>query len=458
MSSDFDTYLEEHLKGGERDSSGQFTLDREAALSKIAQYRFPYENAWVLKVAQAAVLSGSEWLDIRQTDSATEFRFSPRQSWSGQEFIQEFSNPGVTLEPAQEALRAGLWSVGVGKHRPFQLSFPAQPSGCLWDGERLVATQEAWMEELELIVSHRVRQAGQELPLVRDLKSALINREILNAIKTGLYTAPLKLVVNGKRMDGFQFCPDCGFTKFFFPLRAFALDLPEFPPLRFPPGFRVNLHPEISSKYNHFWEFFDVSEACKVAAPAALALLSAAPVGEIDGCLYWVRAGVVVQKEVFSQVGRGRTSLNLFVNADHLPTDLSGFSLLEQPAGQHRLQICQAVTREMRIHQLDSRLEDRQQNRRLTLTLMATGATGLILGLTVAPAAAALIPCSIVTRILLGRKGDLDFLIWQDLHRLIRGWAKAYPDPDGFDPVAELKQHNYYRGWQEPGCAVTTKR
>lgn len=69
---------EQRSEGVQEASEGSFTVSREKALTKLANYALPGEYSWVLKIVQAANCWEADILEIVQTRVATSFYFHPR--------------------------------------------------------------------------------------------------------------------------------------------------------------------------------------------------------------------------------------------------------------------------------------------------------------------------------------------------------------------------------------------
>lgn len=65
-------FLSKQASEGSQAGQGQFTIAREVALEKIAQFQLPFPDAWLLKLVQAAVSADSESL---------EFTLNPQEVW-----------------------------------------------------------------------------------------------------------------------------------------------------------------------------------------------------------------------------------------------------------------------------------------------------------------------------------------------------------------------------------------
>ena len=74
-----DAFLQQAGNLGAFNSEGVFTLSPEQAAKKLARFQLPFEEAWLVKVAQAAVASGAEQLEVHQARGLTFFSFQPAE-------------------------------------------------------------------------------------------------------------------------------------------------------------------------------------------------------------------------------------------------------------------------------------------------------------------------------------------------------------------------------------------
>ena len=77
--SELQQLLRQQQAEGKFDSGGQFTLDRDKALAKLAAFQLPRRGAWILKIVQSAVLAGATDLKIVQTNFETRVTFRPQE-------------------------------------------------------------------------------------------------------------------------------------------------------------------------------------------------------------------------------------------------------------------------------------------------------------------------------------------------------------------------------------------
>ena len=370
---DLDQLIRSHCTG-ELDSSGRFSLDAERALEKIARHQLPYPDAWVLKLAQAAVLSDSAHLTIKQTGSETRLRFLPRQPWDF-DFGAAYYDPTDHPDAAFQSLRAGLWALGLRLRRPFKYSGPQ--GGYFWDGFQLQPVPQTRPESsVTISVSHRTAEQGKGIPLLRQIQAAQTNSELAQIISGSLFSCPLEVSLDGRRIDGFYRCPGHGFSRSEHPLCLIWLE--GEPALGIPPchQFSEDLYcgdaklRKLSDQFVGFAPDRPVRGAALLSGHARY--VSSGKNGswctfDRESVLYWIRHGVVIQKELFT-FKKTTVSLALFVNADDIRTDFSGFGLDETAAQQRRTSVYRQLESQWLQKPIDLTLVDRQaHNTRLKL-------------------------------------------------------------------------------------------
>lgn len=135
--SELEQFLQSRQSEGTADSRGEFTLARDEALAKLAQFQLPYESAWVVKLVQAIVAGGCR-CDIRVDLLATSVRFlfsSP--GFSLDEVEEGFYNPQLSPNRSLRHLLSGLWAAGLRNKWGFQVALPGQSTTLIWDGQTL---------------------------------------------------------------------------------------------------------------------------------------------------------------------------------------------------------------------------------------------------------------------------------------------------------------------------------
>lgn len=410
-------------------------MDREKALQKIADFQLPYPDCWILKVIQAAVLSGAESLQIRQTSTDTELSFLPSE-WPPANFETQFFNPASVTTAASAALRTAMWSVGLGCKRPFQLTLPGRQHTYFWDTMELTAVPRSDSKRLFLAVSHRTAESGKGIPGIRALQAARSNASVLQVVTGCAYTAPLELTVDNRRVDGLDRSPTHGMSSSCYPMATCWLEV-DGTLLGMPPG--NNPLPTLVQHHRlkALCEHFELDPGDR--RPSGVAIISAhcgdgdsaLSAGEQHSTLTWIRNGVVVQRERLGLPKRAM-SVGIYASADGVNTDLSGFALRENELAPLRERLLRAASEHLRVTQLDFEILDRSKHVKKQFAAGGLTTAGVFLKPLIPPLGLALIGGGILASIHLaqGVKQLLDQLE-KNYARLRSDWSVRFPLPAG---------------------------
>lgn len=351
--SELEKFLLEQVGEGQHDSAGKFTLARGKALEKLANFQLPRETAWVSKLVQAAVAGGSSGIAVRQTPTDTFFVFEPPAGWTLTSVEEAFYDPEVCPERALDHFKRGLWPVSIRDMRPFRLVLPGSTEALFWTGEEFQRRKAEPPKYLELTVSHRSRlQGGGFSYYFLGIESARGNAAIMRELCENCFTCPIPLKVDGRRLDALQGCPRHGFSPSSYPIRVALAeaDLPDFRPPRLTYGGYTPINAGESQLNTIFQPKVKVPERigvglllCASIEKVALGDASRPIPLPRSSTLNWVRDGVIVGREALA-VSQLSCAAGLFISADGLETDLTGFGLIRSEEVQRRqLAACRAV-------------------------------------------------------------------------------------------------------------------
>ena len=368
--SHLDLFLRQQETEGVVQSQGHFTMAKERALSKIAEFQLPFHGAWVVKLIQCAATSGSA--PIRVDLVARESRFFFQADWlSLEEVEREFFNPATDTDCALGHLLSALWAVGLREKWAFQIGTKGEDTTLIWDGQKLNRVQAQRHHDCTLVsVTQRSKESGA-LSWVKSLaKAGSLNAEILTTLTRWCYTSPVPLTVDGRRIDTLYNCPKHGVGLSSFPLSI---------------GFGSGALPDVSIPLGTYQ---DVPAAQDPRGPSFVAVktptdyvglraandksrgqlrpVAKAPVPFLltthfkwvkDGntqswepssetsTIHWVRDGVVVDEEKFTSFS-SRCSVGVFLSAEGLPSDLTSFHLAECPEREERVEKAKRIVSE----------------------------------------------------------------------------------------------------------------
>jgi hypothetical protein len=435
MSSGLEQLLQQHYTG-QVVEGGEFTLNRERALEKIADHQLPYPDAWVLKLVQGVVLSGSPALHVNQTGIVTVLEFEVYSEFADG-FEKSFFDPAPHALPDVDSLRAGLWTVGLKQRRPFKLT--THQHSFFWNGFEMTE----WPDRADpgrclIEISHRTLEQGKGLPLIREIQAAELNAGLLKVLTSSVFTAPIEIRVDGLRLDGFHKCPENSFSERDLPLKMFWL--PGEPELPVPPSNRDNLYSYIGhQKLQVLGQEFSAAPTCSPVSSAALVCAHVYHdsedyrgwrTTERHSFLFWVKSGVVIQKEKFS-FPKGCLSVALFVSAEGLRTDFTGFGLDESESLERKRQVCGDLMALLEAWQPVLSLVDRDWQKKKIMLAGGTALTGLALHFVFPPAfvltiggviSAVMSTQGLATVDSVLKKGHKDLL-----DRLLRSWGSSHP-------------------------------
>lgn len=405
-------------------------MNEEKALEKIAKYQLPFPDAWVVKLGQGVVLSGAESLQIHQTGTDTVFEFRPAKALDAS-CMTSFFDPAEHPVPWWHSFRSSLWAVGLNLRRPFLIEIGGR--GYFWDGFDLHDSGVSNLPErkVRLDISHRTAEQGKGFPIIRGIQAAMLNAHLGQVFSEVLFSCPLRVFLDGRRIDGFQRVSSHGFSSSNHPVRMFWLK--GRPALKIPPATLENSgHFAGHSKLEALTHFFDSRPPDREVRAAAL--LSAHAyyqsgknggwrIPQSKSVLYWIRHGVVVQKEEFS-LPAGSVSMAVFATCDHIKTDITGFGLEENHKQSDLVEICAGLNQQLNADRLDLVVHDRERHKALLKLAGGVAVSGLVLKF-VFPPALFLAGAGGYGAILLTQTiAKVDSAINKDLVKLQDGWRR----------------------------------
>jgi hypothetical protein len=402
-SQDLERLLQSQFSDGEVVDVGTFTLNPEKALEKMASFSFPSQDMWILKVAQAAVLSGAESLSVRKLSYEIKIEFRPTV-WPEESFEKLFYAPDLSADAAYVQLKLALWSVGVRGGRHFAYAGPFQDARYLWDGENLKKKPGPATDRVSISVYHLDSIAKRYAKLLASKGTEF--QYVLRMLERRACVAPLALVLNDKMVSGPAHIQGYTPLRHFVCLHHLALEMVE------------GDHWKVSSDYamwKHHNELyasiadFGSERACQSGKQrrrsGASIVFSLRLMGRDDirvqpgfSTLSWCRHGVVVKQEQVLPV-RLSLMMDIVIDADDLPTDIGGFQLGVLDIKQRRDAVLLSVLQELTRLGSDGLSQDiggfwsrntPARKRSYRPVYYVAGALGVatLLGLSVFPAAA----------------------------------------------------------------------
>lgn len=339
--SEIDQFITQLHAEGAAESGGEFSLSPEKALLKIAYYPRPFLEVWLAKVLQSGVVSSSPAISVRITKSETSLRFVGGD-WSPETFEQAFYKPQGTGDPALDHLLLGLWYLAIGRDYPFSLSFAHQDLKLHWDGDRFDQTTLKGQGKVARCVPELENQAFLELSVPhwrvtqqcgwfeRQRIRSQRTIDLTDCLMERAYVCSVPLYFEGRRIDSLDCSPMHGTTPQSAPFAAGSL-ADSLPPFRRPqaPG---------SAAFEQILESSGLSDSVSALWTASVHF-EASPSNwkekPTNSEIVWVKDGVVLARESLTNIPR-TVAIAVYVSAEGLKTDLSGFKLVADESTELR--------------------------------------------------------------------------------------------------------------------------
>ena len=356
-------WVENLANEGTWESEGRFTLDKDKAWDKLSTYQLPFEQAWVLKLVQAAVLAACESLQVRLTGSESSFRFVGQSRWTEESVTRALFSADSAQDLALVPLAAAVRYLARSADKLLALHYPDGTTQ-VWDGEAFhTETSPYPVEAFELTV-FSARKSGRFWSLGA---SGLDDLAMIGKVLSNLaYPSPIPINLDGRLINGFSNDAQGGSTSHTAPIALLpvnpTLHLPEFRFLRdrdWRPEkdeLSARLDGELMAVYGEplvcgALACFTANVHETVEAPS----FSSQP-----SYIKWVKDGVIIRAEKVE--ARGSIGLTLLISAEGLRTDLSGLNLSLSNLYEERKRRARARIREKLYV-----LADKDAGRRLTL-------------------------------------------------------------------------------------------
>lgn len=334
--SELELFLQTQQSEGVSESSGEFTIARDKALQKLAEFQLPFEGAWAVKVFQSLIAMGLEQpLSVQLTSRVAIFRCKLPEQLTSRQLEDAYFNPEPSKHRELKHLTSALWAVGVNKKRGFQLSLPGEPVTLFWNGSSMSHVEQEVNSDFLLSVTHTAITTNW---MMTPLAAAKANANTTKALSEYCYSSPVPLSVDGRRIDGLHHCPGHGWSGHTYPLTLFFAD-GDLPQIDWPSGTFDTLD-DTKTKY--------IKDGCglegltrktlqsiPVTKRSGLASFITASTDDRDATwkivprrskCYWIQDGAVVQSEFFSDQESG-VNVGCYISAEDLSNDLTGFYL-----------------------------------------------------------------------------------------------------------------------------------
>jgi hypothetical protein len=332
-------YLREAQKEGDLVDQGTFTLAREKALDKLANFALPFEGAWAVKLIQAAVSSGIDsGITVRLGRRETRFTFTATERWTLDAIEEAFFAPELRTDVSLNHFKLALWSLGIEGRRAFQVALPDDPEMLIWNGVRLRRVKrDRDYQTFYFALTPLGVGASTSTWIGRSLLTSERNAELPRILTEHCCTCPVPLTVDGRRIDGIERLPRRGWDETSFPLCILPVEGTR-PPLRIPQG---------TLEQKGFGKAQGVVMKGATSSHPGLIVMATATLNrqgrnwverKEPSLLVWVQDGAIVQSEPI-HLHPSSCCATLFLSADGIETDLTQFQLLDSTEKRRRREV-----------------------------------------------------------------------------------------------------------------------
>lgn len=334
-----DSYLEDQRDDGEYQGSGHFTIEHQKAARKMARFALPRRKAWVCKIIQAAVWWSVDRIHVNQGKVFTVFHFE----WSRlnelpteDDVVKGILNSGLSEDHPMACLALGLRAMVEMEDLSFLL--------ILNDGETTPKPIYAGSIFSEMPEEKRLAPSfGQRLGLTihvagivdHERNGEYVGRaselaDIAKELDKYCFLSPVPIILDGRRVDDSIRTPEFQANERFRPIYTGGPPADaEFAPLKLPESYHERRMSVYTDPRRALRPYHGTREFSAVVLLGMNIDEKIRPRRNVT--IYWVRRGVIVNSKSFS-VETETLVCKIYLDADHLPTDLTGFQIANAEA------------------------------------------------------------------------------------------------------------------------------
>ncbi len=364
--SELERFLRDHHSEGTAVDEGVFTLSKEMALKKLSAFSLPFHSAWILKVVQAATVQpGEDGIVVRLSSRSIEIEF-PVENWNYHRIEEVFYDPDPSGDAGLDHLSVALRVLGLQFSWPFAILLPFEYERLVWDEERFEKVPHETGTSGNFLLEILPRD-GRELSgllgwIAAGTKAGRTNMELFSTLLTWAYMCPKALTVDGVRLDAIQNVGKRSAKLISYPL-TIGTPASDLPSLSLPSGtlsgqlvarssraaFGTNSTPDPTTRELSRVAMGGRDLQWNTPTPFLMSanyrLHTSSNKKEKEhwvsalshSRVYWVRDGVVVDQELLI-TQQNIVTIDLFLSAEGLDSDLSTFTLRESPERTERLE------------------------------------------------------------------------------------------------------------------------
>jgi len=333
-SSEVDSVIARETAAGQADSQGFFTLDPTRGLEQLGKFQLPENRFWLLKVVQAAVAGGAPGIRIHSQPALIEICFLPREPLSEDEFAHLFALSDQHSPRCWLHLKRALWSLAGQK-----LNFECHAPGL----------KQIWcFHRAEL----RLEKAPAQPGFLLRVRAGFFERgpwseDLLGGVGERAFACSVPLLVNEKPYHGVQRCPEHGLTRTSAPIALELFQQADLPALPLSDA-TFEVHQRKNSPLSPVQPPArrpGASGVVVVSLHARRRLLQWQPQPQ-ESAVYWVLDGVVIDRQTMPMVSQS-IACAVYLSAEGLATDVSGFKLVRTKELRQRLQLALQAARRL---------------------------------------------------------------------------------------------------------------
>ena len=390
-SSELYKWLKTQESEGQVESSGGFTLDRDKAWAKLGAFQLPFEQAWILKIVQAAMAHPEATLRIYQSRQETVFLISNTPHWTKDVVDEAIFEVEKKSTRDLSHLAMGIRALAQLKKRPFSLQYGVSEH-VAWAGEKFVPlaveSKEVDANGFRLGVANFEFGESTSMFSLDNVDAANFRAEVAAVLATHCYLTRQDIVVDRLLVSGYLNDPKFGFTEGSRPLILLKAPTHEgLPDLEFSDSDdweEAKLGPLTVSVEEEDRKLMELSGPCSVAGIVSVFVTKKrlrknvvyydASRGHSEAL--WVCDGVIVARESLRY--SGSVGVGLLISAEGLETDLTGLALRESPEKRERLKLGMRLFRDILLEFHDALGDEGVDILQNHMKSYAIGAVGLV--------------------------------------------------------------------------------
>ena len=389
-------FLAEQSQDGETVArSDHFTLSPEQAWEKLSAHALPFEEAWVTEIVRAAVLSGCESIEIKQSSSRTMILLPRIEAWQGDQVLDSLLNFGSGAAPYYRHLAVAFRSLAKVLGNPFSV-YTEGKRIFSWTGKEinlelgafdLAEGQAPASNELLISISNSADEDRGFFSKIFKMEERSFMTGVSRILHSRAFCSPIPITLDSRSVRGLQAYLTLSRGNNTRPLMHFraapSKELPAFrsllmeawekPSSELPITIvgRGEARPDASSVLRELQAMEDSPAGMVVVLTAFLKRVQtndsffqsksktwAWQPGEGRSKLLWLQDGVVIEEEDLHSGGFG---LLVMVSSEGLKSDISGYKLVRNKEFEARRRHALKLASELVYDSLSSKYFEHSQ-------------------------------------------------------------------------------------------------